>query len=80
LSSVNTVEIQNSESYAKCFAIVPIAITAGSFTLIIYLVGNEIIFDFYDKLKSYTKGYASFDWEMDGYEESDLVKLSILVI
>lgn len=40
---------------------------------------NEIVFDFYDKLKSCTKGYASFDWEMDGYEQSDLVKLSILV-
>lgn len=40
---------------------------------------NEIVFDFYDKLKSCTKGYASFDWEMNGYEQSDLVKLSILV-
>jgi GTP-binding protein LepA len=40
---------------------------------------NEIIYDFYDKLKSYTKGYASFDWEMDGYEESNLGRLSILV-
>ncbi len=40
---------------------------------------NEIVFDFYDKLKSCSKGYASFDWEMDGYEQSDLVKLSILV-
>ena len=40
---------------------------------------NEIVYDFYDKLKSYTKGYASFDWQMDGYEESKLVKLAILV-
>ena len=40
---------------------------------------NEIVYDFYDKLKSYTKGYASFDWESDGYEESKLVKLGILV-
>lgn len=40
---------------------------------------NEIVFDFYDRLKSVTSGYASFDWEMDGYEESDLVKVSILV-
>ena len=40
---------------------------------------NEVVFDFYDKLKSGTKGYASFDWHMDGYEEADLVKLSILV-
>ena len=40
---------------------------------------NEIVFDFYDRLKSCSKGYASFDWHMDGYERSDLVKLSILV-
>lgn len=40
---------------------------------------NEIVYDFYDKLKSYTKGYASFEWEMSGYEESKLVKLQILV-
>jgi GTP-binding protein LepA len=40
---------------------------------------NEVVFDFYDKLKSYTKGYASFDWEMEDYAASDLVKLSILV-
>ena len=47
--------------------------------LIYRLPLNEIVFDFYDRLKSCTKGYASFDWEMDGYEESNLVKLSILV-
>jgi GTP-binding protein LepA len=40
---------------------------------------NEIVFDFYDRLKSCSKGYASFDWQMDGYEPSELVKLSILV-
>ena len=40
---------------------------------------NEVVFDFYDRLKSITSGYASFDWEMDGYEESDLVKVSVLV-
>ncbi len=40
---------------------------------------NEIVFDFYDRLKSITKGYASFDYEMDEYEESDLVKIQILV-
>ena len=40
---------------------------------------NEVVFDFYDRLKSCSKGYASFDYEMAGYQESDLVKLSILV-
>ncbi len=40
---------------------------------------NEVVFDFYDRLKSITRGYASFDYQMDGYEESELVKLAILV-
>lgn len=40
---------------------------------------NEIVYDFYDRLKSCSKGYASFDWQMDGYEQSELVKLTILV-
>jgi GTP-binding protein LepA len=40
---------------------------------------NEVVFDFYDRLKSSTKGYASFDYQMDGYEEGDLVRISILV-
>ncbi len=52
----------------------------GSRAMIVYrLPLNEIVFDFYDRLKSCSKGYASFDWKMDGYEESDLVKLTILV-
>ncbi len=52
---------------------------SGRMMLIYRLPLNEIIFDFYDRLKSCTKGYASFDWEMDGYEKSTLVKLNILV-
>jgi len=40
---------------------------------------NEVVFDFYDRLKSVSRGYASFDYHMDGYADSDLVKISILV-
>jgi len=40
---------------------------------------NEVVFDFYDRLKSVSRGYASFDYAMDGYAEGDLVKISILV-
>ncbi|WP_019015512.1 translation elongation factor 4 [Elioraea tepidiphila] len=40
---------------------------------------NEVVFDFYDRLKSVSRGYASFDYAMDGYAEADLVKISILV-
>jgi len=40
---------------------------------------NEVVFDFYDRLKSVSRGYASFDYQMDVYAESDLVRISILV-
>ena len=53
---------------------------AGSRAMVVYdLPLNEVVFDFYDRLKSVTKGYASFDYQMIGYREDKLVKMSILV-
>ena len=53
---------------------------AGSRALVIYeLPLNEVVFDFYDRLKSVSKGYASFDYQFADYREDDLVKMSILV-
>jgi len=53
---------------------------AGNRAMAVYkLPLNEIVFDFYDRLKSISKGYASFDYAMDNYQESDLVKVGILV-
>ncbi|MDX2288762.1 MAG: translation elongation factor 4 [Hyphomicrobiaceae bacterium] len=53
---------------------------AGSRAMLVYeLPLNEVVFDFYDRLKSVSKGYASFDYQISGYEEGDLVKMSILV-
>ncbi|MEK9846398.1 MAG: translation elongation factor 4 [Rhodospirillaceae bacterium] len=53
---------------------------AGQRAMAVYrLPLNEVVFDFYDRLKSVTRGYASFDYQLDAYRESDLVKVSILV-
>ena len=53
---------------------------AGSRAMVVYdLPLNEVVFDFYDRLKSVTKGYASFDYQMTGYREDRLVKMQILV-
>ncbi|WP_424931396.1 translation elongation factor 4 [Amaricoccus macauensis] len=53
---------------------------AGTRAMVVYdLPLNEVVFDFYDRLKSVTKGYASFDYQVIGYQEDDLVKMQILV-
>ena len=52
----------------------------GSRAMVVYdLPLNEVVFDFYDRLKSISKGYASFDYQIENYREGDLVKMSILV-
>jgi GTP-binding protein LepA len=52
----------------------------GNKAMVVYkLPLNEVVFDFYDRLKSCTRGYASFDWQLESYIEGDLVKLSIMV-
>jgi GTP-binding protein LepA len=53
---------------------------AGSRAMVVYMLPlNEVVFDFYDRLKSVSRGYASFDYHIEKYEEGDLVKMSILV-
>jgi len=53
---------------------------AGTRAMVVYdLPLNEVVFDFYDRLKSVTKGYASFDYQMIGYREDYLVKMQVLV-
>jgi GTP-binding protein LepA len=53
---------------------------AGTRAMVVYdLPLNEVVFDFYDRLKSVTKGYASFDYQMTGYRTDNLVKMQILV-
>jgi GTP-binding protein LepA len=52
----------------------------GTRAMVVYeLPLNEVVFDFYDRLKSISRGYASFDYQLKGYETGDLVKMSILV-
>jgi GTP-binding protein LepA len=53
---------------------------AGTRAMVVYdLPLNEVVFDFYDRLKSISKGYASFDYHQVGHQEGDLVKMSLLV-
>ncbi len=53
---------------------------AGSRAMVVYeLPLNEVVFDFYDRLKSVSRGYASFDYHITGYEQGDLVKMALLV-
>ncbi|MFC7048855.1 translation elongation factor 4 [Emcibacter nanhaiensis] len=53
---------------------------AGNRAMVVYkLPLNEVVYDFYDRLKSISRGYASFDYQMDEYRVGDLVKMSILV-
>ena len=53
---------------------------AGNRAMVVYrLPLNEVVFDFYDRLKSVSRGYASFDYQLEEYREGDLVKVSILV-
>ncbi|RFU14391.1 elongation factor 4 [Rhodobacteraceae bacterium W635] len=53
---------------------------AGSRAMVVYdLPLNEVVFDFYDRLKSVTRGYASFDYEIIGYRADNLVKMQVLV-
>ena len=52
----------------------------GNRAMVVYrLPLNEVVFDFYDRLKSISRGYASFDYELDGHQTGDLVKVAILV-
>ncbi len=53
---------------------------AGNRAMLVYALPlNEVVFDFYDRLKSVSRGYASFDYQIEKYEQGDLVKMSILV-
>jgi GTP-binding protein LepA len=58
---------------------VDLTYVGGRAMAVYYLPLNEVVFDFYDRLKSVSRGYASFDYEMADYRQGNLVKLSILV-
>ncbi len=52
----------------------------GSRAMLVYMLPlNEVVFDFYDRLKSISRGYASFDYVLEGYREGDVVNMSVLV-
>src|SRR5205085_10747836 len=53
---------------------------AGNRAMLVYrLPLNEVVFDFYDRLKSVSRGYASFDYQIEGYDTGDLVLMNILI-
>jgi len=57
-----------------------LSFSGGNRAVIIYEIPlGEIVFDFHDKLKSISRGYASFEWQIIGYRESDIVKVDILL-
>ena len=58
---------------------VDLTYVGGRAMAVYHLPLNEVVFDFYDRLKSVSRGYASFDYEMAGYRQGNLVKLSVLV-